>query len=38
MTTLTDDVSNNCQSSGPAGMSDGVMTPLEKNIGNQVER
>ena len=34
-TTLTEDVSNNCQSSGPVGVSDGVMIP-RKNIGNLV--
>ena len=35
-TTLTEDVSNNCQSSGPVGVSDSVMTP-RKNVGNLVE-
>ena len=33
--TLIEDGSNMCQTSGPAGMSDGVMTP-RKSIGNLV--
>ena len=31
MTTFIDDVSNHCQSSGPVGISDGVMTPRKKH-------
>ena len=31
MTKLTEDVSISCQSSGPVGVSDGVMTPQNKN-------
>ena len=47
MTTLTDDVSNNCQSSGPVGVSDGVMKSRktseicssdERNLLNSLER
>ena len=35
-TTLIEDGSNTCQASGPAGVSDGVMTP-PTGIGNLVE-
>ena len=31
MTTLTEDASNKCWASGPAGMSGGVMTPRKKH-------
>ena len=31
MTTLTENVSNNCQSSGPVRVSDGVMTPRTRH-------
>ena len=30
MTTLTEDVSDSCQSSGPMGVSDGTMVPCAK--------
>ena len=36
VTTLIEDGSNVCQASGPAGMSDGVMTP-RKSVGKMVE-
>ena len=32
LTTLIEDGSNMCWSSGPAGMSDGVMTPRKKTL------
>ena len=40
MTTLIEDVSNNCQSSGPVGTGDGVMTHRKKHrtSGRKIER